>query len=593
MATGASPDDHTADIMWHKENGVGGYDLAAHQALQAAYSKFLDDYGFRGAFPTAQALFLSAGNKHYFSAARILENARISNLNDYIVLSGWESTSVEDHSGLTDSLRLLKGDPSPLKQASAPELLVVRPLHSVIARGDSATVDVHLVNENVLHGPYRLRVQAATGGGKPFYSASFPVTVLGGDTFGQLLRQNVRFTPSAAGPVSIRAALFAPNARTPVLQRTEPLLVVETQPAPISGRVAVAGTTAGISEALQTQFGLASSPFTPASGRVDTILAATTAGQDNWQSFSDGGVAISGTPDPGLYQPQLYGQARTVQTFHALTPGKVKVELFFAETYFDQPGKRLFDVALNGRTVLKAFDIFQEAGGKGKALVKTFTVDAPQGDLSLTVPNVEQDNATFAALRITDSAGRVIREVFRADSYQDSMGAVWKPLPAAGFDWTAFLSAALPRVHDDGTRLVLLTSGGSDAAEAAASLARLNIVTYTGEAGDPGPSWLGFWYFGRKHWLLDGLPSDCVLDWPYQIGSGSGLYLSGSNVEAVIGYGKNHDPKIGIGAAVLTYGKGQIVLLDLPGLERAFSLGDGSGFQPVTAKRIIYNALQR
>jgi len=81
---------------------------------------------------------------------------------------------------------------------------------------------------------------------------------------------------------------------------------------------------------------------------------------------------------------------------------------------------------------------------------------------------------------------------------------------------------------------------------------------------------MGFWFFGRKHWLLEGLPSDGVLDWPYQITSGNGLLLSGTGVEPVVGYGKNHDPNVGVAAAVIPCGRGEIVLLALPGLMDSF-----------------------
>ncbi len=111
MATGASPDDHAAIVNWYKAHHQTGYDLAAHQAILAAYEKFLDDHQFRSAFPTAETLFRQAGAKHYFSAAHLLENARMCNAVDYIVLSGWESTTIDDHSGLVDSLRQLKGRP--------------------------------------------------------------------------------------------------------------------------------------------------------------------------------------------------------------------------------------------------------------------------------------------------------------------------------------------------------------------------------------------------------------------------------------------------------------------------------------------------
>ena len=96
-----------------------------HGPIVAAYERFLDDYHFRSAFPSAEKLFQEAAAKHYFSAAHLLENARICNNVDYIVLSGWESTKIDDHSGMVDSLRQLKADPALIRQASEPEVLVV------------------------------------------------------------------------------------------------------------------------------------------------------------------------------------------------------------------------------------------------------------------------------------------------------------------------------------------------------------------------------------------------------------------------------------------------------------------------------------
>ena len=72
---------------------------------------------------------------------------------------------------------------------------------------------------------------------------------------------------------------------------------------------------------------------------------------------------------------------------------------------------------------------------------------------------------------------------------------------------------------------------------------------------------------------------------------GNGMLLKGSNVDAVVGYGKNHEPRVAVGAAVIRYGKGEIVLLGLPRLDRAFLSVDPAGFQPVTAKRLVFNAL--
>ena len=596
MATGASPDDHSADVAWYQAHNRGGYDLAAHQTLLRAYDEFLDKNGFRAAFPRTEDLFLAAGNKHYFSAARLFENARMSDDNDYIVLSGWESTSVENHSGLTDSLRLLKGDPAPMKRAGAPVVLVVRPRNYVVAPGQNATVDVHLINENVLKGAYQLSVAAASAGGKPFFQKSFPVTVAGGDTFGQLLQENVQFPMPAAGAVTLSATLTR-NGQA-VLARTEPMLCVDPRPAPLAAPIAVAGDSGRLTEALQTQLGARVIPFSAQTGAVKTIIAATLPGlETEYQQFNADNLAIENAPadaaDANLYRRQLFGKSGTIRTFRGLANGTAKVELFFAETYWDAPGQRVFDVALNDQTVLQNFDIAGESGGKGRVIVKSFEVPIADGTLKLSVPRVEADNATFAALRITDAAGRVTRAAFRGDNYTSPIGEQWLSISGGsfgGFSLAAVLEQALPRVQN-GAKLVLLTTGQSDAEAAAQALAEKGLVKFDGMVGGEGPSWLGFWYFGRPHPLLEGLPTG-ILDWQYQIAHGNGLILSGPNVETVVGYGRNHDPRLGAGVASVRYGQGQIVLLGLPGLAQSFVSGNGGEFGALAARRLVYNALK-
>jgi hypothetical protein len=53
-------------------------------------------------------------------------------------------------------------------------------------------------------------------------------------------------------------------------------------------------------------------------------------------------------------------------------PRSFTVRLHFAEIEDVRPGQRVFDVAVQGKTVLKGLDIAREAGGKNRALVKQF-----------------------------------------------------------------------------------------------------------------------------------------------------------------------------------------------------------------------------
>ena len=59
------------------------------------------------------------------------------------------------------------------------------------------------------------------------------------------------------------------------------------------------------------------------------------------------------------------------------------VRLHFAEPDDVQAGERVFDVLLQGKTVLKAFDIAARAGGRRRPVVKEFTRVAVEGDLKL------------------------------------------------------------------------------------------------------------------------------------------------------------------------------------------------------------------
>jgi hypothetical protein len=62
-----------------------------------------------------------------------------------------------------------------------------------------------------------------------------------------------------------------------------------------------------------------------------------------------------------------------------------KVDLYFAEPYDVGSGERVFDVKLEGKTVLKDFDIVKAAGGAGRAIVKEFDAvrTGPVLDISL------------------------------------------------------------------------------------------------------------------------------------------------------------------------------------------------------------------
>ena len=597
LGTANSPDDDTATVKWYGDHDISGYDRAAAEARHKAYETFLDRYKFRSAFPTAEALFLAAGARHYFVSSHIIENARIADANDYIALTGWESTTIDNHSGIVDALRHFKAEPSLIRQANAPELLVLHARHYVVAKGDAAIVDAFIVNEVNRQGPFTLHFSAAmdTDKNQPFYTTTFPVSLTGGETFGQLLKENISFAVPSSGAVTMTAYLSNGATEKPILTRTEPIFVVDPNPAPLTGTIATVDYDGKLNPTLKRDFGVEAVPFSPALAKADTIFVSSSGTpRFTWIAKEEAIRGVTNTGMPGLYEHQYVGRAGDVAHFDGLAPGKLTVEMFFAEPRFDRPGQRVFDIALNGQTVAKHFDIFAEAGGKGRALVKTFEFDSSSGTVDLSIPNVFQGQPIIAALRITDSRGAVRRFVFRKDNFTDTTGAYWRSVregSLVGFDWSKLLPVVMERVKK-GSRLVLLGMDAKDIGDAASVLAKENILTYKGTAGFDDTPWVGHWYFGKKHWLLDGLPSDCVFDWQYQAAAGGdGLLIDAPGMEAVIGYGKNPGPDLGLGAVVIPVGKGEIVVLAVNGLNSGFTDDNANAFQPLAARRIIYNAL--
>jgi beta-galactosidase len=195
----ATPDNHS--LMLHQQadpahTGIGrqpantSYDHVDHAEILAAYDKFLDRWGFRKAFPSTEALWLSLGKKCYDTWQNYLENARISSDLDFCAISGWESTSIENHSGIVDNLRNFKSDPRPITET----LLPVRPIAKQRALctelGKSAIFDLYLCNDTSKPVTGTLEFTAVTPGGKLLKLISLAVpTKQEPDTFSYLLRE--------------------------------------------------------------------------------------------------------------------------------------------------------------------------------------------------------------------------------------------------------------------------------------------------------------------------------------------------------------------------------------------------------------------
>ena len=156
MKGAASIDDHARLIKEIKIHGGHSYDLADHEEILAAYERFVDKWGFRKAFPTSSSLFQSIGRRAYQSWGQFLENIRICDVNDYATISGWESTAIENHSGLVDNFRDFKSNPEPIRNALLPVRPVAKQKALVAAVGDRVAFDLYLLNDSNRPAPGKL-----------------------------------------------------------------------------------------------------------------------------------------------------------------------------------------------------------------------------------------------------------------------------------------------------------------------------------------------------------------------------------------------------------------------------------------------------
>jgi hypothetical protein len=135
--------------------------------------------------------------------------------------------------------------------------------------------------------------------------------------------------------------------------------------------------------------------------------------------FSGGRLArhkgpVQGTQDPDLYVGERFGNFNYAIP---VAPGKYTVKLYFAETYFGKQnsdpagvGARVFDVYGNGVALLRNFDIFKEAGGENRALVKTFTGLEPTHGGLITLSFVPVNNyACLNAIEVLAESSENLR----------------------------------------------------------------------------------------------------------------------------------------------------------------------------------------
>ncbi len=234
------------------------------------FERFLDDSGFRSSYPTVDALTLALGkNMHYFHG-RVIENARISNIIDAYNLNGWGSAAT--HTDIADSYRFPTGDPSILKYYNQPLYVAVKIRDKVLPKRAAATADIYLVNEKDLKGPHTLALELKNPSGASVFTKTYPVTILGGEEYGQLLVEGVVLPPVDAPGYYVLNARLSDATGEKCTGRDDIFAVDYTTSGGFPKRSAVVDTSGTVNAFLKSVRGVTLPAFSADMGRLDLIV---------------------------------------------------------------------------------------------------------------------------------------------------------------------------------------------------------------------------------------------------------------------------------------------------------------------------------
>ena len=115
------------------------------------------------------------------------------------------------------------------------------------------------------------------------------------------------------------------------------------------------------------------------------------------------GSLIGNTGTQTLYQSERWN-AGTVRYQFTVPNGTYTLNLKFAEIYFTGVGQRVFNIVVNGQTLLPGFDPVAAAGAANRAIDKPFPVTVTNGQIDIQLVSVVS-NPKISAIEITQQTG--------------------------------------------------------------------------------------------------------------------------------------------------------------------------------------------
>ncbi|WP_158257183.1 malectin domain-containing carbohydrate-binding protein [Kineococcus xinjiangensis] len=127
-------------------------------------------------------------------------------------------------------------------------------------------------------------------------------------------------------------------------------------------------------------------------------------------AHAEGGRTSSATVSSDREDAEVFSDVRVGATGYSVPvpDGTYEVTFQTLENYWTEPGRRVFDVTLEGLEVLADFDPFLAAGGKDEPITRTLRTTVTDGSIDLEF-DADQDQSIIAGLVVTPQDGGLAR----------------------------------------------------------------------------------------------------------------------------------------------------------------------------------------
>lgn len=534
-----------------KSSDRTGWDGLFWQKQYKAFIDYFQEKELEPYFETLDSLTRLMANVSYEHQGRRIEGMRMQNLGDAYMVNGWEAMPYDNHSGIVDIYRNPKGDISRLAYYNQQLYVAVASRNQVVKLPGIATVDFYIVNEVNLKGNYILEIKMIAPNGKVVYKRSENVALKGGETFGQLLLENVKIPiNNNEGTYRILADIKA-NGQQVRAHGYDEVIAVNWETNDLAGNGAYYGNNNDkVAAFYKATVGKELPAFTPDMERLDWLVVNRSSldepvvipsdyfkGKDGittlkatWYNEPDMNIIASVKPDMKLDHNFVAG-AQPDESIPANQPFSVIWEGYICPP---ESGQYLLGVETDRGVRMYVDD---------KQLIDEYFNAVP----------MKQDRP------VVMEAGKPIkiRVVYRQTHQSGYIQLKWsRPSATTITPWKL-----LERVKHDGTTLILL-----DCTETwMKAVAEYTNVEYDGYY-NVGKNWIGGIHFVKKHPLFAGMPVNNALNWPYQAVVRNGDQRFGFRIrgeELVVGSYRSTPFELGTAVGIIPCGKGKIIFSSL------------------------------